>query len=582
MPFRLLRYSLLVACLLASCSGRLSMRQLEQLEARVNDVPDSVLAVLTAADAPRWGERCALHALLTVQAQDKSYIDVADDSLISVATQYYQRRGLPLHRLQAFYYHGRVHANAGRRHEAMTAYTRATDFVPKVDAPYAVGLLYAQMGILYGNDYNYSQGITYLEDALRYYELADKERLQNFAKLDMGLFNFNMKNISQAEPLFNEVLAWGEEHNDTYIIYSVLDLLLRLYDATGNIADLDSLLHKYPIETILPNSTIYSIVAHHYARMHNKVAYEKALIQAWEVASTAQDTAIILHKIYHINKVSGHIDSALNNLEQLFALQDSTMRVTLKQPLIAVQRDYYQSQLEVEKLRNLNYRYLMGIVSLVLLIVATLLFVYVRNRFHHKQEELDGYIELAEELRHTLYRREESISSNEVAMDCIRKELQLSHAQLEELRVQLQSNDDAMQAQIAELLGGQFQILNKLSETYYELEGTTPTTIKNSIFAQVKNEIESLCEGGKKLAELEAIVNRHLDNVMNRLRAEIPYLKEKDYTFLTFFYARFSGKAISLFTRTKRDYVYKIKERLCNKIKVSDAPSKEFFLSKLS
>ena len=50
------------------------MRQLKELEARVNDAPDSVLAVLTAADMPRWGEARVLYALLTVEAQDKSYI----------------------------------------------------------------------------------------------------------------------------------------------------------------------------------------------------------------------------------------------------------------------------------------------------------------------------------------------------------------------------------------------------------------------------------------------------------------------------------------------------------------------------
>jgi hypothetical protein len=109
------------------------MRQLEQLEVRVNDVPDSVLRVLTATDMPRWGERRALYALLTVQAQDKKGLKVANDSLIRVATRYYERRGLPLRRLQTFYYHGRVHANAGLHHEVMTAYTRAKDFADEVD-----------------------------------------------------------------------------------------------------------------------------------------------------------------------------------------------------------------------------------------------------------------------------------------------------------------------------------------------------------------------------------------------------------------------------------------------------------------
>ena len=79
MKCRVLLHLLLVTTLCVGCGGRVSMRQLQELEARVNDAPDSVLAVLTAADMPRWGEARALYALLTVEAQDKSYIDVADD-----------------------------------------------------------------------------------------------------------------------------------------------------------------------------------------------------------------------------------------------------------------------------------------------------------------------------------------------------------------------------------------------------------------------------------------------------------------------------------------------------------------------
>ena len=217
MKLRTVIYTLLLATLCMGCGGRLSMRELERLEARMNDAPDSVLAVLTATDMPRLGERRALYALLTVQAQDKSGIDVADDSLIRVATRYYDRKGLPLRRLQAFYYHGRVHANAGLSHEAMTAYTRAEEFVDKVDAPYPVGLLYAQMGVLYGNDYDYQQGIACMEKALNYYELAGKERLQYITRRDMGQFYLNMENIAQAEFLFKEVLAWSEAHNDSIL-----------------------------------------------------------------------------------------------------------------------------------------------------------------------------------------------------------------------------------------------------------------------------------------------------------------------------------------------------------------------------
>ena len=83
MKFRTMIYILLLTTLCMGCDGRLSMHELEHLEARMNDAPDSVLAVLTATDMPRWGERRALYALLTVQAQDKSYIDVAYSLILS-------------------------------------------------------------------------------------------------------------------------------------------------------------------------------------------------------------------------------------------------------------------------------------------------------------------------------------------------------------------------------------------------------------------------------------------------------------------------------------------------------------------
>ena len=48
MKHRIALYLFLLATLCMGCGGRLSMRELEGLEARMNDAPDSVLAVLTA------------------------------------------------------------------------------------------------------------------------------------------------------------------------------------------------------------------------------------------------------------------------------------------------------------------------------------------------------------------------------------------------------------------------------------------------------------------------------------------------------------------------------------------------------
>ena len=558
-------YSLLLATLCMGCGGRPSMRQLEQLEARMNDAPDSVLAVLTAADMPRWGEARALYALLTVQAQDKSYIDVADDSLIRVATRYYDRKGLPLRRLQAFYYHGRVYANAGLSHEAMTAYTRAEEFVDEVDAPYPVGLLYAQMGVFYGNDYDYQRALECMEEALRYYELAGKERLQYIAKRDMGLIYLNMLQYPQADSLLNEVLAWSEAHNDSYIINSTLNQLLCLYDATADIVSLDYLLGKYPIETALRSAATYGIIAHHYALKGNRVAAEDALDQAWQMSTTLEDTAKLWQKSYQINKILGVPYDALRSHEQLFAHQDSIVRITLQQPLIASQRDHYETRLKVEELRNQQQRYLMRGAAVVALMVAVALGIYVRRFLRKKNQQLMEQIELADELRLTIYNKEQALEE--------------VHHELSAQRLTFDTKLHVMDRQISQLFRARYQLLDELSKTYYE--GTANKSEKDKIYKKVLTEIERLSVD-EEFAQLEDIINEYCDNVMTCIRAELPKIFSKiDYHLLCCFYIGFSGKTISVFTGIEANQIPVYKQRLRSKISKSDAPNKQLMLDKM-
>ena len=565
MKLRTVIYTLLLATLCMGCGGRLSMRELERLEARINDAPDSVLRVLTAADMPRWGERRALYALLTVQAQDKSGLDVADDSIIRVATRYYDRKGLPLRRLQAFYYHGRVYANAGLSHEAMTAYTRAEEFVDEVDAPYSVGLLYAQIGVLYGNDYDYPRALECMETALRYYEIAGKEQLRYIAKRNIGQFYLNMENVVEAEPLFNEVLVWGEAHNDSYIISSTLTPLLRLYDATANVEALDSLFIRYPINTLAQNTAIYSIIAYYYALRGNRVAAEETLAYAWSISATAEDTAKLLQKNYQIYKALDTPCDALYSHEQLLAHQDSVVRITLQQPLIASQRDHYESRMKIEELRNKQQRYLMGIAGVIVLMVAVALGIYVRRFLRNKNRQLIEQIELADELRLTVYNKEQDI-------DKMSGELQAQ-------RLAYDTKLHAMNQQISQLFRARYELLDELSKTYYE--GTASKNEKDKVYEKVLREIKRLSVD-EEFARLEVIINKYCDNVMARIRAELPKEFSKiDYHLLCCFYIGFSGKTISVFTGIEANQIPVYKQRLRSKISKSDAPNKQLMLDKM-
>ena len=561
MKFRTVIYILLLATLCMGCGGRLSMHELERLEGCMNDAPDSVLAVLTATDMPHWGERRALYALLTVQAQDKSYIDVADDSLISVATDYYQRKGQPLRRLQAFYYHGRVYANAGHRHEAMAAYSHAKDFVPEVDAPYPLGLLYYQLGVCYGNNFDFPLGLFYMEKALECYELAGKERLQYIVKAAIGQSYLNLNRFEEAETILNEVLEWGKKSNDTYVISRALNLLLRLHDATGDIEALDSLFESYPLDIFRQNqATYHAAVAHYHALKGDITVAEEALSRAWAASSKSNDTIFLHHKSYLIYKTSGRTDKALSHHEWLFAFQDSIARVKLQQPLMAIQLDHYQDRLEMEELRNLNYRYLMAVAALIIFIVAIALWALYRERFRRKDELIRQYMDAANQLNRTLYSKDEELCR---VTDALQRQT---------------VDTDSMQQRIASLFKEQYNLLDELCTTYYE----NPKDEQRSkhIFEKVKSVIDTF-SSDEGYTKLEAIVNESRHNVITLLRSELPKFKETDYRLLCFFCAGLSVQTISLFTKEEPEKLWVYKGRLIKRIKSSDAPSKDIILAQI-
>ena len=71
----------------------------------------------------------------------------------------------------------------------------------------------------------------------------------------------------------------------------------------------------------------------------------------------------------------------------------------------------------------------------MILMVAVALGIYIRNCFRRKQEELNEYMELADELRHTLYHKEESIANNEA----FTKRKSISQEDLAEIRRMIDS-----------------------------------------------------------------------------------------------------------------------------------------------
>lgn len=545
-----------VSIMLIGC-GNNTMRSLEQLETRIDHVPDSVLSVLNSMESGfLTGEPRALYALLTVRAQDKCDLLTGNDSLITIATNYYGKRGNLERRLFAHFYAGRVYSAAGNSQKAIELYTEALKYEDQTDNYYALGLLYSDIATEYSWAYDYVQAIENKKQALYYYGQAGKERHQILAKSSLGLYYLNSSNYVEAERYLTEVLAWGELNDDEYIVKKTLGNLCSLYDETRNYEKLSKIYAAYPLEKLEQNSRNYGIASYYYIQQNNPEKATELLQKAWELSKTPTDTSFLWHRQYLINKYQNNINVALRSAEELAIYNDSLSKISQLELLLKAQRDYYQSELQLSEIKNQNRR-----LTIVLLSFSTLLIFFIpwfiyKNRVRMREDRIREHVDALNELRYKLSKKDEQMNETVQALQTQK------------------SNARTLEIKLSELFHEQYKMLNDLCATYYENSKN-----KNKIV----QEFESVVEGfsGNDYFKLEELINKYKNDVIFLLRRELSNFKEKDFRLLCYFCAGFSVKTISVITKQKEETLWVYKGRLIKKILESDAPSKGIILANI-
>ena len=197
----------------------------------MNEDPDSAWAVLNAISPDEMGQNRnrALYALLYTQAQDKTYRDEANDSLISVAVDYYRHTGDVRHKFLSFYYKGRVHFNAKDYLGATTCYMEAEQLAGEVGDDYLAGLLYAELGRIYRLYYDYPKSLEAHQKAAECYERAGKIRHRNYMWLNQALVFRNLNRFDESEQLLRMALESAQKGGDRTLVKTCMGSLVMLY-----------------------------------------------------------------------------------------------------------------------------------------------------------------------------------------------------------------------------------------------------------------------------------------------------------------------------------------------------------------
>ena len=105
--------------------------------------------------------------------------------------------------------------------------------------------------------------------------------------------------------------------------------------------------------------------------------------------------------------------------------------------------------------------------------------------------------------------------------------------------------------------------------------------LQGKIIKEVKAIVDGLRSDPKAQKDLEKGLNEDYDEVVKKLREQLPKIKEEDILLFCFSASGFSSTTISTLLEKDKPYVYNRLYRLKSRISSSDAPDKELFLSLL-
>ena len=249
---------------------------------------------------------------------------------------------------------------------------------------------------------------------------------------------------------------------------------------------------------------------------------------AKEKAEDNGDSVFIKVNIAKIAAIKKDYQYAYENLCDAKVLENKAVRKRLEHPILTMQKDYLEKELEFNRYKQQSQLKISVLIGILVLLFCTTIILYLRHIIKRREFKISEYSDVIIELRNKQIKNESIVS-------------------------ELLQNS----------FKDQFKFLNSIGDTIFN----QTSDVKGLKIAY--NEMKLIVDrfkDKKTVQELEVLVNKYCDNVMETLRAEVPQFHDDDYRQLCYHYAGFSGKLISLLLEKSQSNVYLRKSRLKEKI----------------
>lgn len=554
---------LLVVTMACSTSGRVDTMLLEA-ESLMMEHPDSALAILDSISPAELSSdrQRADYALLMTQARDKNFRFETDDSLISTAVAYFDAHPEPRKRTLAHMYRGILNLYRSNHTLAIKEALTALDLADRLNDDYILAKTNELIADIYVAAYNFDKAITHRRLAADYYRRADKPLNNQYALVDLAREYIRLKNPTKSISILDSLSTHTIISDSTFQGYFHASYIYGYTD-----------LNEYTkaLENFIIASAFWENQSHEMhdrtqiADMFSKIGIldsaeyyldrEKQLNPNWNESEEyhwAKSNIYVLQQNYQ---------EALSELHLSWEMHNNKVVHVLKNNVAYAENDFNQNKSVIEKRRADKNKVIIWLLIGVIVTICIAFSAFYSERMKRKRREIEMKMLEAQELSSLLDSSETNACKLKSEID-EKNELLRNHALL-----------------INKLFKDRYTVLNNLSNEYFEKRDSS--LARGTIIKDFENELTKIKQD-ESIERLKEIVDQCRDNILTRMRQQLPRFKESDITFCALLLSGFAPRTICLLIDIQYGNYYNKWTRLRARISNSDASDKEFFLDALN
>lgn len=481
---------ILIPIIWISCDGMghqtIDFRKIENL---MPQHPDSALMLLEQIENKENLSRKdkAHYYLLLTETQDKTFVKHETDSLIAIATDYYEETDDLERKAKAWFYKGRINQNLNHPLKAQEYFLNALQNEEQIEDHALLGRINNGIGMLYTQQDVYERALPYQQKAVMHFKAIADSIGQVYALRDLGRIYRMLHQKDSAIACYSKTLDLMVSRK----VLSVYSELSNLYVETKTYPKAERLLREVMANKQALGNNIhpfYLTLGKYYYHCGQLDSAKIYLEQCTEKAGRLDTRA---GAVYYLSQIA--LSKKQWILYAKLSQQYEMMRDTLNQAevtnMIRSKQALYDEQdkqksLAEERVRTAYANLWMAVISLIALYII-LPTTYLLFKYKKRQKDL---LKIQEENREkifsydkTVLAYEKQIEHNEQIIETLNKSLQEKDREQEELKKELRQEFEQKNQTLYAQKEHQIESLQNLKNSsvyknFHENEDWKPST----------------------------------------------------------------------------------------------------------